>query len=229
MPELGEGRFTRLTVSDDGHGMDERTAAQAFDPYFTTKGPDVGTGLGLSIVHSIVRNCGGAMTLSSELDVGSTLRLYFPAADHPATPDRYPSRKAPPGRGQRILYLDDEDMLIRLGARILANLGYEAVTFTDPAEALAAFRARPQEHDALVTDLNMPNMTGIDVAREALALRPELPVLILSGFIDADHRAQAAALGVRDLILKPTTPEVLRGALAALFEASDAAAPPRRS
>ena len=217
--ELASGQYVRVTVSDNGAGMDRATLERIFDPFFTTKPAGQGTGLGLSVVHGIMRSHQGAISVESEPGGGSTFRLYFPAADEHAiaTPDT--QREAPRGAGQRILYVDDEESLVYLASRVLERLGYQVAGFTDPAKALQTFRQNPSGFDVVVTDLSMPGMSGFHLARALLDVRPDTPVLMTSGYVRPQDREAAQQLGIRELMLKPDTIEELGHALARLFDA----------
>ena len=220
-PDLVSGDYVRLTVGDDGPGMDAATLALIFDPFFTTKEPGSGTGLGLSIVHAVMRAHGGAVTAYSSPGKGAAFHLYFPVAAGPAVPQTgdgpAPAVAAAPRRGARILFVDDERDIVELHEKSLARAGHVVTGHTDPREAVGAFRAHPSAFDAVITDLSMPGMTGLEVAREVLALRPDIPVLIASGYIPPEERAEAEAIGVRVVIPKPSplahVREVLEDAL----------------
>ena len=213
-PELEAGPHVVLTVSDDGPGIDDAVISRIFDPFFTTKGPGEGTGLGLSIVHSVMRAHGGAVTVYSVPGTGTAFRLYFPATS--AVPDRArPGTAAAPGtsRTGRILFVDDEPDLVALNERSLGRVGHTVEGYTDPRAALERFRAAPDAFDAVVTDLSMPGMTGLELAREVLALRAEIPVLIATGHIPSGERAEAEAIGVRAILPKPSPIARLREVL----------------
>jgi PAS domain S-box-containing protein len=218
--DVAPGRYACLTVSDDGSGMDRATLERIFDPFFTTKPAGQGTGLGLSVVHGIVRSHQGTVAVESESGKGSTFRLYFPAALEAAPAAPPSTQSAPAGNGQRILYLDDEEALVYLTARVLERLGYEVVGFSDPVAALEAFRENPAGFDVVVTDLSMPGMSGFQFARALLQVRPDVAVLMTSGYVRPEDREEARALGVRELILKPDTIDELGLALARVFKAS---------
>jgi PAS domain S-box-containing protein len=205
-PGLAPGSWVRLTVSDDGGGMEDATLERIFDPFFTTKAPGEGTGLGLSVVHGIMQSHGGAIVVRSEPGVGSTFELWFPAA-HPtaarATPSADPAHEAPiHGRG-RILYVDDEPAIVRLAARSLEDLGYEVVGCSDPARAWTVFCEHPAAFDFVVTDAAMPGLSGLDLAKDLLASRPDIPILMTSGHVRPEDELDARAAGVRELLQKP--------------------------
>ena len=204
-PGLRPGRFSCLSVSDNGAGMTAETLERIFDPFYTTKAPGHGTGLGLSVVHGIVSSYGGAITVYSQPGKGSTFRLFFPALASELG-DTVPIERAqaPLGHGERVLYIDDEAALVSLALRVLTRLGYVVVGHTNVARALEEFRAGPQTFDAVVTDLSMPGMSGVELVTELQATRPDVPILITSGYVPPEEQEAALRLGVRELIPKPT-------------------------
>lgn len=220
------GRTLRLTVTDTGAGMDATTLARAFEPFFTTKPVNEGTGLGLAVVYGIVLGHEGAIAVESEPGRGACFTIYLPVAPAEAaaathTPgsllatEHGAARELSAGTAQRltggdahILYIDDDDAMVFLVRRLLERRGYLVSAYSDSGEALAALRDAPKSFDLVVSDYNMPGMSGLDVARAVRDIRPDLPVAIASGFIDAPLRADAAGAGVRELIEKVVDPEV---------------------
>jgi CheY-like chemotaxis protein len=201
---LSPGPHVRLTVEDTGSGIEEATLSRIFEPFFTTKAPGEGTGLGLAVVHGIVKDHGGTIAVSSSVGVGTKFELFFP--EHQAPPPEVRSHAVlPRGRGENVLFVDDEPSLCSAGGMMLERIGYQAVTFTSPAEALARFRSEPEAFDLLITDLTMPGMTGIDLARSVLELRPGLPVVLVSGFGGKWTPENIREMGIRDLIPKPVS------------------------
>jgi CheY-like chemotaxis protein len=163
--------------------MDAATLERIFDAFYTTKPVGEGTGLGLSMVHGILRGHGGAVTVTSAPGRGLTFELYFPETRQKADPRGEPGRAVPRTSGRRVLYVDDEEALVLLATRVLARAGHSVTGFSDPARALAAFREQPDAIDILVTDLSMPLMSGVELARAVLDVRPHLPVLLTTGHI----------------------------------------------
>jgi PAS domain S-box-containing protein len=209
------GDCLRLWVRDDGPGIPADIQERIFDPFFTTKKPGEGTGMGLSVAHGVVRKYGGDIKVKSAPGAGATFDVYLPLAD--AVGEIVDAPEHPPRMGQgRILFIDDEAALAEIGRELLESLGYQVRTETDPRRALALLRAEPAAWDLLITDQNMPGLTGADLARGALAVRPDLPVLMLTGFSETMSRETARAIGIRDMLLKP----VLRRDLAAAIEAA---------
>ena len=206
------GRVACLSVIDSGKGMDDATLACIFDPFFTTKEPDKGTGLGLSVVHGIVRGHDGAIAVDSQPGRGTTFKVYFPAAAPAANaPVAAPTQQQ--GTGQHILYLDDEEPLVFLAQRMLERLGYRVTGFTRPADAMKAFRANPAQFDLVITDLNMPGVSGLRIAADLLKLRADVPVALCSGHVSEELRQQARQVGIRKVLYKPNTMEELSAAI----------------
>jgi signal transduction histidine kinase/CheY-like chemotaxis protein len=200
---LAAGRYVRLTVSDAGRGMDQATAERVFEPFFTTKAAGRGTGLGLSTVHGIVAEHGGAINVTSRAGQGSTFEVYLARAQAPATSAASPEAPAPSGQGETILLVDDETPLVLLGEEMLAALGYEPVGFDSGAEALAAFRADPDRFDLLLTDEIMPGMTGTELAAALHQLRPELPIILMTGHAGALPAQRLRTAGLCEVLRKP--------------------------
>jgi len=208
-PELREGRYCTVSISDNGCGMDPATQDRVFDPFFTTKSGSGGTGLGLSVVHGIMKSHHAAVTVESQPGKGTTFRLHFPAADGGAAPVAVAPGEVARGRGERVLYVDDDEALVLLAQRTLEALGYAVTGTTDPARALQDFRSRPTDFDLVVTDLSMPGMSGLQLARALHSIRPGLPIVMTSGYVRPDQQEAARAAGVRELILKPDTADEL--------------------
>jgi PAS domain S-box-containing protein len=219
------GRTVRLAVSDDGPGMDAATLGRIFEPFFTTRAVDEGIGLGLSVVHGIVQGHEGAIVVDSQPGKGSTFALYLPIAEVQAGAPEFETsaaaKTAPPdmGGGRHILYIDDDESLVLLVQRLLERRGYRVSGYVDQGEALDALRAGPAGFDLVVTDYNMPGMSGLDVARAVRAIRADLPVAVASGFIDEALRAQAEGARVRELIFKASAVEDFCEAFARLAQA----------
>jgi CheY-like chemotaxis protein len=203
----------RLTVSDTGCGMDAATRQRVFEPFFTTKAPGEGTGLGLSVVHGIVRSHRGAIRLRSEAGRGTTFEIYLPTIVAQPLPDSEKPDEIPCGHGERILFVDDEMLLVRLGERILRQSGY-AVEGEDRAlAALARLEREPQAFQLIVTDQTMPGLTGLEFARRVQALRANLPVVLMSGYSLALTPEQIRESGVREVLTKPYTAATLAAAV----------------
>jgi PAS domain S-box-containing protein len=208
-PDLREGRYVRLAIADTGQGMDRATIDRIFEPFFTTKPPGEGTGLGLSVVHGIVRSHDGVIAVTSVPGRGTTFQIHFPVYEVRTPAFGITAVPRPAGGRERVLIVDDEQAVARSSARILERFGYRVTFRTDPEEALAVFREQPESFDLVISDLTMPGMSGIDVARAILALRPGFPVILMSGLVDEATLASAQALGVREVLLKPVMPNLL--------------------
>jgi PAS domain S-box-containing protein len=217
---LSGGRYVRLRVRDTGSGMAPNVVERIFDPFFTTKGVGVGTGLGLSLVHGIVTDLGGGIDVESAPGKGSTFIVYLPWTDAAVAPAGAEEAVAH-GEGQIVLLVDDEEPLVRLGEEVIAELGYEPVGFSSGAAALEAFRAEPQRFHAVLTDESMPEMTGSELARAIRAVRPDIPILLMSGFVTPALAARAKDIGIVDVLSKPlVTRDIARGLDAALHRAA---------
>jgi PAS domain S-box-containing protein len=208
-PGLEPGRYLEIEVSDDGSGMDEETLPHIFEPFFTTKAGDEGTGLGLTVIQGIIRDHGGAIRVSSTPGQGTSFRVYLPAhTGTPATSDEE-GAVARPGNGERLLVVDDEPPLCVAYASVLERSGYRVTTHTDPRNALEDFARDPWQFDLVVTDLTMPHLTGMVLAGHLLAIRPGLPILLVSGQRDALAPHELTALGFRGFLPKPFLPTAL--------------------
>ncbi len=199
---VGPGRFVRLSVSDTGTGIAPHIRDRIFDPFFTTKEPGKGTGMGLSLIHGIVSEWGGFITVESIYGEGSTFHVHFPVASDMVQPASQPD-KPPVGGSGHVLLVDDEEMLTDLGQAMLEQLGYQATTCNSGPQALALFTQRPQAFDLVLTDQTMPGMTGADLAQRMLAIRPDLPVVLCSGYTTKITEDQALAMGIRAYLKKP--------------------------
>ncbi|SEL17084.1 Signal transduction histidine kinase [Roseateles sp. YR242] len=217
--ELPVGRYALIQVGDEGSGMPPEVFQRMFDPFFSTKAVGEGTGLGLSVVHSIVTDMGGAVDVQTTLGRGSIFTLWFPVAGAlaPALAETH-ATPLPAGQGQTILVVDDEASLVEFAEEMLADLGYEPVGFTSSPAALEAFLHAPQRFDAVLTDETMPDIQGVALATQILARRPDLPVLVMSGFGGEELEAAVLAAGARGLIRKPLSAGELAQAVAQVLE-----------
>jgi len=203
---LKPGLYVRMSISDTGCGMEKATQDRIFEPFFTTKAPGEGTGLGLSVVHGIMQSHEGAIAVHSLPGQGTRFDLYFPAdgtvsLEKPA-PDRPEIQR---GAGERVLFVDDEPPLAQLANAVLETLNYRATSVCSAVEALELLRANPQAFDVVITDLSMPGMMGTDLAAELLALRPDLPIILTTGYTAKLTPDVVQAMGIRGLLLKPFT------------------------
>jgi signal transduction histidine kinase len=212
---LSPGPYIRLVVADTGVGIPPDVVERMFDPFFTTRGVGKGTGLGLSLVHGIVTDLGGAIDVKSALGEGTRFEIWLPVtmeASKPATTTMVP--ELPRGRGQTVMIVDDEPMLVALAEEMLAGLGYEPVGFESSRQALQVFRSKPERFDLVLTDEAMPELVGTELAREIRVLRPDIPVILMSGHGGAALAQRAAAIGVREVLHKPLQSVDLAEALA---------------
>lgn len=213
---LHGGAYLKLTVSDTGHGIDRAIRERIFDPFFTTKRTGEGTGMGLAVVHGIVKSYCGTVMVDSEVGRGSTFNVFFPRVDgnFPLEVDT----AAPLSRGEeRILFVDDEEDLVYMAQQMLERFGYRIVAKANSLEALEVFKAQPDQFALVITDQTMPHMTGADLARELLRIRPDIPIILCTGFSEVITADEAKALGVREFVMKPFTPheitEIIRRTL----------------
>jgi two-component system cell cycle sensor histidine kinase/response regulator CckA len=201
-PDLRQGPYVRLNVSDTGKGMSNEVMERIFEPYFTTKEKGVGTGLGLAVTHGIVKNHGGAITLESKPGKGSTFNVYIPRIEKEVTP-KTEATEVLPGGSERILFVDDEQVLVNIGKEMLERLGYEVTARTSSIEALELFRVKPDQFDLVITDMTMPNMTGEKLAKEIMGIRADIPIILCTGYSEHIGRESAEKMGIRGFVMKP--------------------------
>ena len=207
------GPFVRLLVEDTGCGMPPEVLERIFDPFFTTKGPGEGTGLGLSVVHGIVKAHDGAILVDSRVGEGTAFRMYFPALTEQKPSGARPRAKTIEGQGEHVLTVDDEPALVELLRDQLQTLGYRVTAHVSPVEALSDFLARPLDFDIVLTDLTMPGMSGADLAERILKVRPDLPIVMATGYGHIMSEERARELGLRPLLYKPFSMAVLGEAI----------------
>ena len=200
---LCAGSYVHLSVSDTGGGIPPAVLERMFDPFFTTKRVGDGTGLGLALVHGIVADFGGVIDVATQLGSGTTFAIWLPAAGPLPRLPAEPASELPRGNGETIMIVDDERPLVALAEETLAELGYEPVGFDSSLAALRAFRAEPKRFDLVLTDETMPDMTGTELAREIRQLRPEISIILMSGYSSAQLSERARAVGVIDVLHKP--------------------------
>jgi PAS domain S-box-containing protein len=203
-PDLKPGPHLRLTVSDTGTGMTRDVVERAFDPFFTTKKPREGSGMGLAVVHGIVSDYNGAITVYSEIGKGTTFNIFFRRVPAEGVQAEAAVDSLPKGVG-RILLVDDEDVQVQSIRNMLKRLGYHVVARTDPEEALKVFRKDPAHFDLLITDQIMPRLTGARLAEEILRTRPDLPIILCTGFSEKVDANGAHAMGIGEFLMKPFT------------------------
>ncbi|MBL0390228.1 PAS domain-containing protein [Ramlibacter monticola] len=200
--QLAPGGYVQLAVRDTGSGMAPQVLERIFDPFFTTKAAGMGTGLGLSLVHGIVADLGGGIDVCSRVGAGSTFTVYLPWQGSAQATDAQVEPMAG-GSGETILLIDDEEALVRLGEEMMAELGYEPVGFASGAAALETFRDAPQRFDAVLSDEAMPEMTGSELAREIRRIRPDIPIVLMSGYVTPALIDRAREIGIKEVLAKP--------------------------
>lgn len=197
------GQYARLAISDTGHGIEQAFISKIFNPYFTTKEQGKGTGLGLSVVYGILKNHEGEITVESTLGEGTTFTVYLPILQLAVGSEVDFKEKIIPRGTERIMLVDDEEQIVKLEQRMLESLGYHITRRTSSIEALETFKADPGAFDLVLTDTAMPNMTGDRLARELMAIRPELPIIICTGFSERLTREKSIAMGIKGFLMKP--------------------------
>jgi predicted ATPase/signal transduction histidine kinase/CheY-like chemotaxis protein len=211
---LAVGEYVVLTVADTGAGIAPEILERIFDPFFTTKEVGTGTGLGLSLVHGIVTQIGGAIDVASTVGSGSTFTVYLPHSGDAADSEESAELALPRGDGQRVLVVDDEELLLKLAMRTLEELGYVPVGFTSGGAALAAFRAEPRRFGAVITDERMAGISGSALIREVRGIRSSIPVVLMSGYVDGGVASRARDAGADEVLKKPLLARDLAASLA---------------
>ncbi|MBU1137573.1 MAG: response regulator [Proteobacteria bacterium] len=201
---LPPGSYIKLSISDTGIGMTNEVLSRIFEPYYTTKAKGEGTGLGLAVVHGIVSSYHGDINVYSEPGKGTTFNIYLPNATSSAeiiSPEKI-SPPLPTGN-ERVLLVDDDEMIAKMNKKMLEKLGYQTTVLTNSLETLAAFQKNPDKFDLLITDMTMPNMTGAELTRRILAIRSDLPIILCTGYSDLINEEKAKAIGVSHYVMKP--------------------------
>ena len=214
--ELSNGPYVRLTVKDTGHGMTREVIEHIFEPYFTTKKHGEGSGLGLAVVHGIVKSYRGEIRVDSEPEKGSTFYIYLPRVITDVREERETEIPLPCGK-ERILIVDDEEILLSAMGKMLEKLGYTVITKNSCYDLMGTFRKEAHKFDLVITDQTMPDMTGIELAKELTGIRPDIPIILCSGYTDIISMEKARETGIRDILKKPVTLQDLAGALENLF------------
>ncbi len=215
-PDMTEGTYVRLDVTDSGKGIPPEIRERIFDPYFTTKKQGEGTGLGLAVVHGIVKSHGGSIRVRNWQEKGTTFHVFLPVVEAGVDEQETSAEKAPTGT-ERILFVDDEASLTRMAKLMLEDLGYAVRAETDSTLALEVFQGDPAAFDLVITDMTMPKMTGKEMAQRILTIRPDIPVILCTGFSEEISHSQAEELGIKAFFLKPMIREkiapTIRGVL----------------
>lgn len=200
--DLQEGSYLKLTISDTGHGMKKEVLSRIFEPFYTTKKSGEGTGMGLSVVHGIVKSHGGAISIYSEVGKGTTIHIYFPRLIGKSE-EKYERDENIVSGSERILLVEDEKQLAKMEQRSLGRFGYKVTVKTSGVEAYKEFQQQSDQYDLIITDQTMSNMTGVEFAQEILKLRPDIPIILLSGFSTISIKEKAKEIGIREFVMKP--------------------------
>ena len=212
------GPHLHLVVQDDGVGMDASVLERIFEPYFTTQEPGKGTGLGLSVIHGIVKNHGGFITVESRPGQGSSFHVYLPTIDEMAQDIEVEIHATETGGGERILLVDDEEQIVAMEKQLLEKLGYQVTACASSSEAWTVFSARPDQFDLMITDMTMPHMAGDRLSEKILDIRPNLPVILCTGYNDMIDADKALAMGIRKFVMKPLEKNELSRAIRSALE-----------
>jgi CheY-like chemotaxis protein len=224
-PHLLPGSYARLTIGDTGQGISPQAIDHIFEPFFTTKDLGEGTGMGLAIVHGIVTNHGGDITVESTPSIGTTFRVYLPQHADPQRLHAPRPSSAPPLARGRILFVDDEAALVQVAEGMLTHLGYDFRAVSGSGEALAIFQAAPHDFDLVITDMTMPDLTGEALTYELRRLRPDIPIILCTGFSYVMDATKAQAKGIDAFLLKPLTLKELDLAIRQVYNARRVSTP----
>jgi CheY-like chemotaxis protein len=212
------GPHLHLVVQDNGVGMDASVLERIFEPYYTTQEPGKGTGLGLSVIHGIVKNHGGFITVESLPGQGSSFHVYLPTIDEMEQDIAVEIHAAETGGRERILLVDDEEQIVAMEKQMLEKLGYQVTACASSSEAWTVFSTRPDQFDLMITDMTMPHMAGDRLSEKILDIRPNLPVILCTGYSDMIDGDKAVALGIRKFVMKPVEKNELARAIRSALE-----------
>jgi nitrogen-specific signal transduction histidine kinase/ActR/RegA family two-component response regulator len=215
---LPPGRYAAIRVSDTGDGIPQEIRKRIFEPYFTTKEVGEGTGLGLSTVHGILKAQGGGLVLESEVGKGTTFHVYLPVLDRVALPAENRDVSGALGGAERVLFVDDDEALIEIAKEALEEMGYRVTASKNPAEALDLFRSDSSAFDILITDMTMPRLTGIQLAVEVRSVRPDMPVILCTGYRQVAKPEDIEMAGIGRIVPKPATSKDLARAIRSLMD-----------
>jgi len=202
------GIFVKLTVQDNGSGIDPSVISHIFDPFYTTKDVGKGTGLGLSVVHGIVTSHGGIIKVKNHPEKGTIFDVFLPKTEMKEEDVEAVFSQLFPGTGN-IMFVDDEEILTNIAQRVLLSLGYTVTVSNSPLEAIEIFKKDPEQFDLVITDQSMPKMTGFDMAKRLMKLRPEIPVILCSGYNEEVTDQNIKDAGIRAYLMKPMTKAAL--------------------
>jgi two-component system, cell cycle sensor histidine kinase and response regulator CckA len=202
---LSPGSYVKLTVSDTGHGITEKNMERIFEPYFTTKELGEGTGLGLATVHGIILELGGDICLESEPGVRTAIHVHLPIIKKAKGLSKTSDTPQFLTGNERVLVVDDDEELTQMSKRMLESLGYHVTTMTSSLQAWEAYKKDPEGFDLLITDMTMPQMTGVELSKNILSLRPDIPIILCSGFSELIDKEEAERIGIKEFLLKPVS------------------------
>jgi CheY-like chemotaxis protein len=218
---LAPSLYVRLVVGDTGNGIPPGMIERIFDPFFTTKPVGEGTGLGLSLVHGIVSDLGGCINVMTKVGEGTRFEIWLPVSGTAGRPAPEEQHTLPRGSGETVLIVDDDRTLITLTEEIVAQLGYESVGFASSIEALRTFQAQPQRFEVVLSDETMPELNGTGLAHEIRRVRPEIPIILMSGYRGVQFTTRAASNGANEVLGKPVRCRELAEALARALRLND--------
>jgi len=207
-PGVEAGTFVQLSVSDSGPGIAPDIKEMIFDPYFTTKETGKGTGMGLAIVHGIVKSYGGFISFYSEVGEGTAFHVFIPVIEKELLPEIEGVEPIPVGM-DRILFIDDEEILAEMGKSMLERLGYHVTVRNNSIEALETFQNQPDLFDLVITDQTMPGMTGADIARRMIQIRPDIPIILCTGYSTVISEEKAKSIGIKEFAVKPLSKKAI--------------------
>ncbi len=203
LPEMLPGSYVKLEISDTGGGIDLDTLARIFDPYFTTKKKGEGTGLGLAVVHGIVKSHNGHIIVDSEVGKGTRFQVFLPEIIEEKAPPAEMEKEQVCSGNERVLIVDDQPEIVDMLEGILKHYGYFVTGFSSSASAFEVLKLNPEAFDLIITDMTMPEMTGVELAREILIIRPDMPIILTTGFNELINEDKAKAIGIREFVMKP--------------------------
>ena len=215
---LQPGRHLRLTVKDEGCGMEPAVIDRIFEPYFTTKEQGKGTGLGLSVIHGIVKNHGGDITVNSVVGQGSEFHVYLPLIDEVEVKTQTRAMTKAAEGEERILLVDDEEQIVTMQRQMLEHLGYQVTASTDSREALELFTRHPDNFDLVITDMTMPHMTGVRLAQKLIEIKPGIPIILCTGFNESITEEKALSMGIQKFVMKPVVKNELASTIRAVLD-----------
>lgn len=219
-PQIDSGSYVQFTVTDTGRGIAPESLNRVFDPFFTTKKQGEGTGMGLSMVHGIITEYGGSIDVRSDPDKGSTLTAYLPLMQRTQRGVAADARALPTGM-EHILFVDDEPAITKMASQMLRRLNYRVTHLTSSIEALALFREQASQFDLVITDFTMPHLTGPKLAAEIMAVRPEIPIVLCTGYSGEISEPKAEEMGIKAFILKPISKSILANTVRKVLDESN--------